>query len=354
VRGCRPEAPGGNVRGFVLPLLLLLLLALTLLGHGILLLSRQELRASRAYLHAVRGDLAAVGGLSLGLETLPAPSDPRLAGITVPLGSEWIDGGLWRGVTLRWLGPELFLLEGKGRSLGWPGTRRRAAVGWMLDPLTRLGALEGGVELGGTLTLGPGTEASTSGLLDQPSGWDLDACSPFGPSLASLYSFRSLPLTAPLVLSAPDSSGAAPRIPPLGLLTGSQLTALADEAGVLTSGGAPLMAGAGCPDSGQPGFMAVGGNLEIRDAGVCGVFVVDGDLLIEGSGSFQGLALVAGNLRLLGEALFEGMARVTGSVTLEDSAILRILACPPARALSEASPLLKPLVLPGASRIPIF
>jgi hypothetical protein len=346
VRGCRPEAPEGNVRGFVLPLLLLLLLALTLLGHGILLLSRQELRASRAYLHAVRGDLAAVGGVSLGLETLPAPSDTRLAAITVPLGSEWIDGGLWRGVTLRWLGPELFLLEGKGRSLGWPGTRRRGAVGWMLDPLTRLGALEGGVELGGTLTLGPGT--------DQPSGWDPEACSPFGPSLASLYSLRSLSLTAPLVLPAPDSSGAAPGIPPLGLLTGSQLMDLADEAGLLTAGDASLTAGAGCPGSEQPGFMAVGGNLEIRDAGACGVFVVDGDLLIEGSGSFQGLALVAGNLRLLGGALFEGMARVTGSVTLEDSAILRISACPPARALSEASPLLKPLVLPGASRIPLF
>jgi len=354
VRGPRPEVSWGNVRGIALPLLLLLLLALTLLGHGILLLSRQELRASRTYLHAVRGDLAAVGGLKLGLETLPVSSEPRSAGITIPLASEWMDGGLWRGVTLRWLGPELFLLEGKGRSLGWPGTRRRGAVGWMMDPLTRLGALGGGVELGGRLILGPGTEASTSSLLGQPSGWDPDACSPFGPALATLYSLRSLPLTAPLVPPAPDSSGAASRIPPLGLLAGTQLMALADEAGLLASGGASLTDGIGCPDSEEPGFLAVGGDLEIRDARVCGVFVVAGDLLMEGSGSFQGLALVAGDLRLLGGALFEGMARVTGSVTLEDSAILRISACPPARVLSEASPLLKPLVLPGASRIHIF
>jgi hypothetical protein len=130
--------------------------------------------------------------------------------------------------------------------------------------------------------------------------------------------------------------------------------ALADGAGLLTSGDASLTAGAGCPDSEEPSLVAVGGELEIRDAGVCGVLVVAGDLLVEGSGSFQGLALVAGDLRLRGGALFEGMARVGGSVTLEDSAILRISACPPARALSGASPLLKPLVLTEASRIPLF
>jgi hypothetical protein len=130
--------------------------------------------------------------------------------------------------------------------------------------------------------------------------------------------------------------------------------ARADAVGLFTSGGVSLTAGAGCPGSERSILVAVGGDLEIRDAGVCGVSIVGGDLLIEGSGSFQGLALLAGDLRLRGGALFEGMARVGGSVMLEDSAILRISACPPARALSEPSPLLKPLVLPGASRIPIF
>lgn len=354
VRSVPSNPPGGGPRGIALPLILVLLLALTLLGHGILLLSRQELQASRAYLHAVRADLAAVGGLRLGLKRLPDPSDPRETGIPIPLGSGWVEGGLWRGATLRWLGPELLLLEGEGRSRGWPGTRRRGAVGWALDPASRLGALNGGVELGGVLTLGPGTEASTSSLMDLPTGWDPGVCAAFGVVLDSLFLARSLPLTAHLSISDSAFGGEEPEIPPLGLLSGSDLLARADEAGLLTPDDPSLSYGAGCPDSGEPPLLAVGGDLAIRDLAVCGVIIVAGNLFIEGTGRLQGLALVAGDLRLADGGLFEGMARVGGAVALEDSAILRISACPAMWALSEASPLLKPLVLPGASRIPLF
>lgn len=354
MRSVPPQPRGRDPRGIALPLILVLLLALTLLGHGILLLSRQELQASRAYLHAVRADLAAVGALSLGLERLPDPSDPRSAGSAIPLGSGWVEGGLWRGATLRWLGPELFLLEGEGRSRGWPGTRRRGAVGWGLDPASRLGALNGGVELGGVLILGPGTEVSASSLMDPPTGWDPNACVGFGPILDSLFSTRALPLTAPLSISDPASGEEEPEIPSLGLLSGSHLLARADEAGLLTPENPSLSSGAGCPDSREPPLLAVGGNLEIRDMSVCGVIIVAGNLLIDGTGRLQGLALVAGDLHLGDGGLFEGMARVGGVVALEDSAILRISACPAMWALSEASALLKPLVLPGASRISLF
>jgi hypothetical protein len=346
--------PAGNARGVALPLVLVLLLALTLLGHGILLLSRWQLLASRAYLHAVRGDLAAAGAVTLGLASFPDPSDPRPQGIVIPLASGWTDGGLRRDVTLRWLGPELFLLEGQGRSRGWPGVRRRGAVGWMLDPVTRLGAQRGGVELGGSLILGPGTEASASDLTALPTGWDPADCLPFEPVLDSLYGVRTLPLTAPL-----SASGAAPSedevaIPRLGLLSGPELLARAGDAGFPSPGGAPLSPGFGCPGSDGRRLVKADGDLEIRDARVCGVLVVGGNLYLEGTGSFQGLALVAGDLHLGGGGLLEGMARVGGSVALEDSAILRISGCPAIRALSEASPLLKPLVLVGASRIPLF
>lgn len=349
-----PGAPRWGVRGIALPLILVLLLALTLLGHGILLLARQEFQASRAYLHAVRGDLASSGALDLGLKSLPGFSQPRLPGAVIPIASEWIEGDLWRGVGLRWLGSELFLLEGEGRSRGWPGTRRRGAVGWMLDPVTRIGALKGGVELGGTLIQGPGTEASASSLLAPPTGWGPEECEGFGPTLDSLFSLRTLPLTAGLHLPEPGSSEEGTEIPPLGLLSGPELLARAEEAGALSPGTSSFSAGAGCPDSEAPRLAGSSGDLSIRDTGVCGVLVVAGDLLLGGTGTFQGLALVAGDLRLEGGVLFEGMARVGGSVTLEDLAILRISACPAIRALSEAAPLLKPLVLSGASRISLF
>ena len=107
--------------GVALPLLLVLLLALTLLAHGALLLAQQELRASESYLHVVRSSLAAEGAIQRvagGASMLPGP---RRNGEVIPLFSGWIDDALWHEGVLRWLGPEFFFLEGGGRSRGWPG-----------------------------------------------------------------------------------------------------------------------------------------------------------------------------------------------------------------------------------------
>ena len=54
--------------GVALPLLLLLLLALTLLAHGTLILAQLELKASTAFLHVTRADQVARSALLVGLQ----------------------------------------------------------------------------------------------------------------------------------------------------------------------------------------------------------------------------------------------------------------------------------------------
>ena len=337
-----------------MPLLLVLLLALTLLGHGTLLLARRELLASKAYLHAVQADLAAEGAISRVLWDLASLPGPRIPGLLTPLSSGWVHPDLWQETSLRWLSPELFVMEGWGRRRGWPGVRKKGALGWALDPVTRIGSLGAGVELGGNLILSPGAEATAADPLDLPVGWDPENCAGYVVELDSVYPRRTLPLTAPL---PPHDSlpGEGPsRIPPLGLLSGSELLDRIRENGSLVTRSAPIPAIRGCPDSEASVFLGSASDLEIRDRRVCGLLVVEGDLQIEGTGTFQGMALVGGNLFLRSSGAFEGLARVRGSVRMEESAKIRISICPALRALSQTPSLLKPLLLPGTSLIPVF
>jgi len=339
-------------RGAVLPLLLVLLLALTMLGHGILILAQREMRASLSYLHAVRGEMAAVGALRRGLEGMALGPVTLQRGGLIPVQSGWIGEGLWQGSQVRWLTREVFLLEGEGRSRGWPGSRRRGLLGWILDPVSRVGAMTAGVELGGDLILDPGAQATTSGLLTAPSEWDPSACANFAEAMDSIFWDGVLPLTAPL--SMPDSLPSVPGggIPHLGLLPGPILLSMSE--GTHSPGGLLPSSGAGCPTSQGPVFVGSDSDLTLRDSRLCGLLLVGGDLRIEGTGTFQGLALVGGALSLSGVGRLEGMARVGGSVRVSDSAILSISACPVLRALTDTPQIFKPLVLPGASGFPLF
>jgi len=353
-----PRTEGGlySRRGMALPLLLVLLLALTLLGHGTLLLARREILASKTYLHTVQADLAADGAISRVVTDLASLPDPRIPGVSIPLWSGWTDPGLWQETSLRWLSSEFFLLEGRGRKRGWPGVRVKGALGWTLDPVTRVGAFRAGLEVGGSFSVGPGAETLVADPLASPTTWDPEDCSGYAATLDSLFSRRILPLTALLPHPSPDSVEGedSSKIPPLGLLAGARLLDLAREEGYLTTGVSLPPVGSGCPDSDAALLLGSRSDLEIRDRGICGLLVVEGDFRIEGSGMFQGMALVGGNLILGGSGAFEGMSRVRGSVYVEESAKMRISTCPALRALSQTPALLKPLLLPGASRIPIF
>lgn len=334
-----------------LVLLLVLLLALTVLGQGILLLARRELSSSRSFLHALRAEKAALGAITRGFHRLASGETPAAPTGLLSLGSGWTSDGIWWGADARWLDFELFLLEGQGRSRGWAGRRTVGALGWRLDPGARLQAFRGGVEVGGSFEAGEWAVVDAADLGLPPSGWDPEECSAFGIPSGMLPVETPLPPVAPLPwLHSPDSA-AAGRIPGLGLLTGQELLARAAEAGVLFSEVRLDMGPAGCPDAAEPLFLASSSDLVIEGARICGILLAGGGLRLVGGGTFQGLALVGGDLSVGGGSAFEGMARVGGSVAVEDSGILRILACPVLRGLAGTLPLLKPVVVPGASLI---
>ncbi|MGW8267743.1 MAG: hypothetical protein ACWGSQ_15365 [Longimicrobiales bacterium] len=356
--GSLVEAPssqqGMALRGMALPLLLILLPALTLLGQGALLLARTEILASTAFLHAMQADLAADGAISRAMEDLGGLEGPRVRGVSTPLSSGWVDTNLWQATSLRWLSSEFFLLEGRGRRRGWPGVRVKGALGWALDPVTRVGSFRAGLELGGELSVGPGAEATAAYPLSLPTGWNSGDCAAYAAELDSLFSQWTLPLAVPLPPRDSVEGEAPLKIPPLGLFQGGMLLDLALETGSLSTGTLPPSADSGCPDSEEALLVGSDSDLEIRERRTCGLVVVEGDLRIEGSGRIQGVALVGGSLILRGSGMFEGLARVRGSVRVEESAKILVSTCPAVRALSQTPSLLKPLLLPGASRIPIF
>ena len=345
-------APGQE--GAALPLFLLLLLALTLLAHGALVLSQAELQASHGFRHAVRADRAAQGAISRSLRIPGGFPGPRVPDSVTRLFSGWVEETLWSGGVLRWLGSEVFLIEGTGRSRGWAGSRRSGAVGWALDPLTRLGALAAGIEAGGSVTAGPGVDLSASDPRGLPAEWDSLGCSDFGTALDSLFTDRVFPLSSPLPAEDSLPSGGGSRIPGLGLLSGSRLLALGEEPKLLEVPGGEGFASVGCPGDGRSVMWSTDADLDFAGGRYCGLLVVEGDLRILGGAVVQGLLFVGGDLFLAEDGRFEGMARIRGSIHLLDSAKLRVLGCPAIRALSETSELLKPLVIPEASRIPLF
>lgn len=354
MRAAREATPSHSRSGMALPLLLILLLALTLLGHGTLLLARRELLASKAFLHGVQADLAARGAVYravTGFATLPGPRTP---GAAIPLLSDWADADLWQEASIRWLSSELFLLEGEGRRRGWSGSMEKGALGWALDPGTRIGALRAGFELGGGFFPSPGIEAAGADVLGLPTGWDPEDCAGYSSILDSVFPLGILPLTADLPPRDSLAVEGGSEIPSLGFLSGTTLLELIRESGFLATGASSVPTDSGCPDSDPPVLVGSASDLEIRDRRVCGLLVVEGDLRIEGSGGLQGLALVGGDLFLAGSGTLEGLARVRGSLHAGESANIRILACPAIRSLARSPTLLKPVLLPGASSIPIY
>ena len=352
VTGRNTPARARTQRGLALPLLLLLLLALTLLAHGTLLLAQREFMASKAFLHATRATQAARSALVASLDPRLSVGGPGVLGESTSLVGEWLDDGLWRGASIRWLGRELFFLEGEGRSRGWAGIRRVGAVGWVMDPLSRIAAFQGGVEVGGGFQRLGESRTSVDGFLGLPRGWEEADCSPYEAALDSLFPSGTILLFSPLPAGGGEADPAEP--PGLGFLKGDHLRVLGGREEGMGSEVAPLGSGLGCPGSEEPAFFGTEDSLELGSGWSCGLLVVGGDLVLDGDGLFQGVALVRGDLHLGGSWTFQGMARVGGAVILEDHASLEISGCSALRALSGVDALREPSLLPGASGISSF
>jgi hypothetical protein len=135
-----------------LPLVLLLLMALTAFGHGALLLSLRELRATWAFRNLVRANQAAEIALHLALQAPEIADEDRSPWVLNPLVSGETEDGMLYEAGRRWLTDEFFLMEGRGRIQGWVGERTMIWLGWSGHPPTRMRAFlstkEGGAGSG--------------------------------------------------------------------------------------------------------------------------------------------------------------------------------------------------------------
>jgi hypothetical protein len=348
--GTMSGGPEKGRAGMALPLILLLLLALTALGHGVLLLSTRELQATWAFRHAVRAGEAAEAGVWLAMHGGSALPAEREVWTVYPLVSGETSDGVTYGAELRWLDRELFLLEGMGGSRGWAGERRMGWVGWSLDPRSRLGAFGAGAETGRGTSLVGEARIESGPFGDPPVGWPGSSCLPYVEALDSLFPGGGLPALGTLLEPLSPLAEQGDTVPSLGLLWGAEM--LARAALAAGPGPEPPDSVQGCPDVGQaPVLLGTPGSLLLDRGRICGLLVVGGDLRFTAEARFQGLALVGGDLILDGAAALEGMTKVGGSLLLGGAALFRSAPCPVLRALEELPVLAEPVPVPGGHRI---
>ena len=296
----------------------------------------------------MRAQEAARSALDAGMDRVAGlPPGPGWDSVRIVL-DEVLGDGLERRATFRRLSSEFFFLEGEGWSRGWPGVRQVGAAGWRLDPLTRVRAFRGGVEVGGTVSISVGGGVSSSRVLEAPTGWDAEVCRVHEALLDSIPGLGLLPATAGLV---PPGSG-SPEPPGLGLLNGPDLMALEE-----TPGGLERLEGegrAGCPGLAEPVLILEDGPLTLRDGQLCGLLVVAGDLLLEGEGLFQGLLLVGGDVTIGNGWRVEGMGRIGGALQVGSGGSLDVMACPVVRALTRIPAVQITFPVPGARNLTLY
>lgn len=357
------DAAGGGAGGMALPVLLLVILALSVLAHGTLLLARDTLGSARAEAGVTQRRVAAEAGVRDALDAW------RVWGRLRPL--------LWDGpivaegrlgpragyrVRVRSLGPEFRLLEGEGTTDGGGAAVRVGRVVWLLDPVARLGAARAAVEAGGVVRLEPGSTLSGSDVSRPPDGWPADVCRPYREALDSLFPAGVIPQVGAL----PPGEGGASGIPGLGLLSADTLSARADfflPAGARVSPAPDVEDGecvAGPSNWGDPGdpsascgvrlpLVAGAGSLIVDGGEGQGILVVPGDLVVTGGALLHGIVLVGGGLEVGGGSRIEGLVRAGGDVMLRDGGSISARGCVGLRALDARPDLRRPVLPTGGS-----
>ncbi len=332
-----------DLAGMALPLVLLLLLALTTFGHAALVLSQREVQASAAYRDLVRAEKAAGVGLRLGLSVSPDPFGDRSAWVAQPLLSGELIDGLTYSAIRRWIDREFFVIQGIGGVKGWPGERVLGALGWTLHPGARLASFLAAAEVGSEVWVHERSTLSTDGFFSIPEGWSSGLGEEIGTRAKGI--FRDGPIPGVVKKkNAQDTTG----IPGLGLLSGAALLLLSrppgDHASTELGGG-----GAGCPGSGErPLFLSSTGPLSLPRGRTCGLVVTGGDLRVGTGTVFQGLVLTGGDLVIETDGRVEGMARVANDLVLKPGAVFLGASIPSLWALEGISRLHYPIpVLSG-------
>ena len=314
--------------GFALVLSMVLMLALAVLGTGILIVGTRESavagavsRRAQAVRTAEAGVLAAVGTWSTR-----ALSD-LLVGESRVLGTD----ARSTTTTVR-IDTALFLVRSDGRVPGpnGPATAHAAVLVRTLPP-GRLGrALPGALAAAGSVVV---ADAGTIAGTDSVSGGVAVQCEEPTPGVV-----------APVVSTAPGASvtgrpaidPAGPPPPPVVDPFGSLAPVLADlrYTAATATPRAAARSGAcvidslswGAPDPAHPCYdllpMIAASHLTVDGGYGRGVVVVDGDLRLIGGATLEGLVIVHGQLTLEGGSTIRGAARAASAVVM-DGAVIR-------------------------------
>lgn len=372
--------------GFALLLALLVLLALGTLGTGLLFVSTQEARVSRALLHAIRARAAAESAARAAIVGWNAAAHRHLApgaAADVPLPPDALGPDVGASARVERLAGGLFLIRAEAWSGPPPGAAAHAAVGLLartLLPAELAPDFAAALTAGGPVALLAGAVVDGTGGSDLPAGRASSECAPDlvlgvagGPrpglaipdaALVQAHPDAVLDGAPPLDIAAHlGDSAAFSGLGPLGM---ADLARLADQVEIRALA-APDSPAAGVCDAAEaemPGDPADPGplcgedfplifapaSLTVSGAGQ-GVLVVDGDLDLAPGAAFTGAVLATGRLTLAQGSSITGAARAREASV---AGTIRFDACALARALAGAPGLGRPLRPTARSWVPIF
>ena len=316
---------------------LLLLLAVTGVGHTLLVMTRSEFFVSVARWDVLTRRLAAEMGRNLtaramtGTDSLPWRE-------WVPMGSAAVPPRARYDARVVRLSREVFLILAEGSLDTEPGRDRQVGLYWAMDPVARYAAVRGILESGRPAQVEAGSMVDPSLIRDTPALWPEASCIRFRPHVDTLF-ISGLSRQGELHEdpragrgTAAESGAVEPRLPSLGLLGHDALIQGADlhvsgtvspapiqELGRCsvpspTNWGAPLDASSPC--RAYKPVVASEGSLIVNGGQGQGVLLIPGDAIFRSAARFYGLVIVAGDLEITEASEIHGLVRVRGSVFL--------------------------------------
>jgi len=333
----RPAREGG----YVLLVVLFLLMAVTAMGHSLLVLSRSELLASRARWEALARRLIAEGGVRIAADGV-GRAEALAVGEWLPTGEGTIEPRARYATRAMRLSPEIVLLRSEGSLESRPGAHAVLGLYWGMSPEVRVGAARAVVETGAGVALSGGSRIDVARIHEDPPPWSEDRCDPYRPGLDTLLATGVRPWAELAELPfagstpAPEAGGGATELPRLGLLDHEALMAGAGLRVAGTISPSPRRAADRCdrmsalnwgapldplhPCASYRPVVSAEGALTMAGGAGQGVLLVAGDATLTAGARFFGVVLVSGNLTVQGGAEITGLLRVRGRVSLRGGA----------------------------------
>lgn len=350
---------GAGAGGFAIPLVLMVLLAATALGHLLHYLAHQELTVARAERDLLIARLAAESGVRAVVGTEAGLLAAAPVGDSAVVEGAHGQRGAYRVAAHR-LTREIYLLAGEGMVDG----AARAKIGrltWALDAGARISTFSAAVAARASITVTDSAWIAGDRVTAPPLAWGAAECAPQLPVADSIFphgvvaeSGRWAPPAAmfeparrqrlQLDLNPPSLN--------LGVLSFQDLAELADITLGVAGGRTRLHLGSGCPATAAGNWgtplspagscgaylpvVVVRGSLEVTGGEGQGVLVVDGSATFLANTTFAGLVLAKEAVRLADDARVAGWIRSGEGVLLEGRAHVEASACAGLRALGHA------------------